>query len=141
MGARVPISPGSQNLKKVAVEHSQRVLNISLSLAIALLAGCASFGAVDGVENLWREVPVDSFEEGETTQAEVLELLGPPSQLIGLKDQTVFYYLTEKTSGKGYIFIFWNQVDAKSEYDRAIFFFDGDGVLEEFAYSQEEIAR
>jgi hypothetical protein len=68
-------------------------------------------------------------------------MLGPPSQLIALSDQTVFYYLTEKTSGKGYIFIFWNQVNAKSEYDRAIFFFDSDGVLEEFAYSQEEVER
>ena len=77
-----------------------------------LVSGCANFGSVDGVENLWREVPVDSFQEGQTTQAEVLELLGPPSQLIALNDRTVFYYLTEKTSGKGYIFIFWNQVDA-----------------------------
>lgn len=119
----------------------QRIRNIVLVLPFVLAAGCASFGAVDGVENLWREVPVDSFEEGKTTQADVLELLGPPSQLIALNDQTVFYYLTEKTSGKGYIFIFWNQVDAKSEYDRAIFFFGGDGVLDEFAYSQEEIAR
>ena len=114
---------------------------MAIAFAAIAISGCASYGAVDGVENLWREVPVDSFEEGKTTQADVLELLGPPSQLIALNDQTVFYYLTEKTSGKGYIFIFWNQVDAKSEYDRAIFFFDVDGVLEEFAYSQEEIAR
>ena len=110
-------------------------------IAALALAGCASFGAVDGVENIWREIPADSFQEGETTQAEVLEMLGPPSQLIALNDQTVFYYLTEKTSGKGYIFILWNQVDAKSEYDRAIFFFNNDGVLEKFAFSQEEIER
>lgn len=123
------------------MNHPHRVLNILLSLSIALAAGCASYGAVDGVDNLWREVSVDAFQEGQTTQADVLEMLGPPSQLIALSDQTVFYYLTEKTSGKGYIFIFWNQVNAKSEYDRAIFFFDSDGVLEEFAYSQEEVER
>ena len=119
----------------------QRVRNIVFSLSLVLAAGCANFGAVDGVENLWREVSVDAFEEGVTSQSEVLEMLGPPSQLIALNDQTVFYYLTEKTSGKGYIFIVWNQVNAKSEYDRAIFFFDSDGLLEEFAYSQEEMAR
>ncbi len=65
-----------------------------------------------------------------TTQAEVLDLLGPPSQLISLRDQTVFYYLTEEMSGKGQIFIVWNQVSAESKYDRAIFFFDAGGVLQ-----------
>ena len=122
--------------------NSKLNLKAMVWIAASVLAtGCANFGSVDGVENLWREVPVDSFQEGQTTQADVLELLGPPSQLIALNDRTVFYYLTEKTSGKGYIFIFWNQVDAKSEYDRAIFFFDNDGILEEFAYSQEVVAR
>ena len=106
-----------------------------------LLTGCASFGSVDGVENLWREVPVDEFEKGVTTRAEVLERLGPPSQLINLKDQTVYYYLAEKTSGDGKIFIVWNKVSAETKYDRAIFFFDTDGVLQEFAYSKEEIPR
>lgn len=123
------------------MRYSQSLRNVCTSLSVAVIAGCASFGAVDGVENLWREVPADSFQEGETTQADVLEMLGPPSQLISLNDQTVFYYLTEQTSGKGYIFIVWNQVNAKSEYDRAIFFFGNDGVLEEFAYSKEEIER
>jgi outer membrane protein assembly factor BamE (lipoprotein component of BamABCDE complex) len=110
-------------------------------LVITLLAGCASFGATDGVENLWREVPADSFEKGVTTQSEVLELLGPPSQLISLKEQTVYYYLTEETSGKGKIFIVWNQVSAASKYDRAIFFFGLDGVLQEFAFSKESVER
>jgi hypothetical protein len=106
-----------------------------------LLTGCASFGAVDGVENLWREVPVGEFEKGVTTQADVLDRLGPPSQLINLKDQIVYYYLAEKTSGNGKIFIVWNKVSAETQYDRAIFFFDTNGVLEEFAYSKEEIPR
>lgn len=123
------------------MRYPQRLRNGFFSLSVVLIAGCASYGAVDGVDNLWREVPVDSFQEGVTTQAEVLELLGPPSQLIALKDQTVFYYLTEESSGNGYIFIVWNQVRAKSEYDRAIFFFNENGVLEEFAYSKEEVAR
>ena len=119
-----------------------RATGWAASIVLAMiLSGCASFGATDGVENLWREVPVDSFEKGVTTQSEVLELLGPPSQLIALNQQTVFYYLTEKTSGKGKIFIIYNQVDASSEYDRAIFFFDLDGLLQEFAYSKEVVER
>jgi outer membrane protein assembly factor BamE (lipoprotein component of BamABCDE complex) len=109
--------------------------------AAVLLSGCASYGSVDGVNNLWRDVPIDAFEKGVTTQAHVLELLGPPSQLISLHDQTVYYYLTEEMSGQGKIFIVWNQASAKSQYDRAIFFFNMDGVLQEFAYSKEEITR
>ncbi len=113
---------------------------IIVSLAL-LITGCTSYGSVDGVSNLWREVPVDQFQKGVTKQSDVLEVLGPPSQLINLHDQTVFYYLTEHTSGQGKIFILWNQISAESEYDRAIFFFDTDGVLQELAYSKEEIAR
>lgn len=112
-----------------------------LASIIFVSSGCASFRAVDGVDNLWREVPVDQFQRGVTKQADVLELLGPPSQLISLHDQTVFYYLTERTSGEGKIFLVWNQVSAESEYDRAIFFFDTDGVLQEVAYSKEEIVK
>jgi len=119
----------------------RQFINAFILLAALASAGCSSFGSVDGVENLWREVPVDQFQKGVTTQADVLELLGPPSQLISLHEQTVFYYLTKRTSGKGKIFIVWNQMDAKSEYDRAIFFFDSDGVLQEVAYSKEQIER
>ena len=121
-----------------------RYLTVSRMTAlfgVILLAGCASYGAVDGVDNLWREVSVDEFEKGVTTQADVLDRLGPPSQLINLQNQTVFYYLTEEMSGQGKIFIIWNQVSAESKYDRAIFFFDTDGILQEFAYSKEEIGR
>lgn len=103
--------------------------------------GCASYGSVDGVDNLWRDVPVEQFQKGVTTQADVLELLGPPSQLINLHEQTVFYYLTARTSGQGKIFILWNQVSAESEYDRAIFFFNTAGILQELAYSKEQIER
>ena len=109
--------------------------------AAVLVSGCASYGAVDGVDNLWREVAIDQFEKGVTTQADILDQLGPPTQLINLQDQTVFYYLTQEMSGSGQIFVIWNRVRAKSKYDRAIFFFDTDGVLQELAYSKERIAR
>ena len=110
-------------------------------LSAVLLSSCASYGSVDGVDNLWREAPVDAFEKGVTTQSQVLDELGPPLQLINLQDQTVFYYLTENMTGKGKIFIFWNSVSAETRYDRAIFFFDTEGVLQEYAFSKEEISR
>ena len=114
---------------------------IAILCVAFLVAGCASYGSVDGVDNLWREVSVDQFQKGVTTQADVLEQLGPPSQLINLEGQTVFYYLTQEMSGKGQIFIVWNRVRATSKYDRAIFFFDSDGVLQEFSFSKERIDR
>lgn len=121
------------------------LLTRSLKVAIASFAlaisACANYGSVDGVSNLWREVPIDQFQTGVTTQSDVLELLGPPSQLINLQDQTVFYYLAQRTSGAGKIFIVYNQISEENEYDRAIFFFDPNGVLEDVAYSKEAIAR
>ena len=115
---------------------------IILALLFLLLSnGCANYGSVDGVDNLWREVPMEQFEAGITTQSDVLELLGPPSQLIKLDDQVVFYYLAQQNKGTGMILIVWNKVDEKRQYDRAIFFFDTDGVLQEVSYSKEAIAR
>jgi len=121
------------------------ILTRCLMVAVAALAmsttACTTYGSVDGVSNVWREVPVDQFQKGITTQSDVLELLGPPSQLISLHDQTVFYYLAQLSSGKGKIFIVWNQMSQESQYDRAIFFFNADAILEEVSYSKEAIAR
>jgi len=116
----------------------KKLLPLSLLL---LITGCASYGSVDGVDNLWREVPMEQFEKGVTTQSDVLEKLGPPSQLINLDDQVVFYYLAQQNKGKGVILIVYNQIDEKRQYDRAIFFFDRDGILEDVAYSEEAIDR
>ena len=115
-----------------------RIVPLSLLL---LIAACANFGSVDGVENLWREVPIDQFQKGVTTQSNVLELLGPPSQLINLEKQVVFYYLAQQNKGKGMILIVYNKVDEKRQYDRAIFFFDQDGILQDVSYSKEAIDR
>lgn len=84
---------------------------------------------------------MEQFEVGITTQTDVLEMLGPPSQLIKLDDQVVFYYLAQQNKGSGVILIVWNKVDEKRQYDRAIFFFDNSGVLQDVAYSKEAIAR
>jgi len=112
-----------------------------LILLACLSAGCANYASVDGVDNLWREVPISDFVVDATTQAEVLDKLGPPSQLINLDSEVVFYYLARRQTGKGMIFIVWNDVRERNRYDRAIFFFDRDGVLTNVAYSDEAIAR
>jgi outer membrane protein assembly factor BamE (lipoprotein component of BamABCDE complex) len=106
-----------------------------------LLSACLNYGSVDGVDNLWRDIPLERFQKGVTSQSEVLDVLGPPSQLINLDNQVVFYYLAQQNEGRGKAFIVWNQLSEERRYDRAIFFFDPDGVLQEVAYSKETIPR
>jgi len=73
--------------------HSTRLLTIPLVMAILALtlAGCGVSKQSQGVVNQWRNESLPPFERGTTTQSEVIERLGPPSQVIGLSDQTVFY--------------------------------------------------
>jgi outer membrane protein assembly factor BamE (lipoprotein component of BamABCDE complex) len=112
-----------------------------LLLAMAMtLPGCASFERNQGVANAWRDPSVAAPVRGQTTESDIIEALGPPSQVIGLRDQTVFYYLTEHRKGTGAIFLIYNWVKEDTIYDRAIFFFDRNGVLTEYGFSKEKIA-
>ena len=121
---------------------SARLIYLALLLCVTqLVAGCVNYGSTDGVDHVWREIPIEEFQVGTTTQSEVLDRLGPPSQLINLDTQVVFYYLARENKGSGKIFIVWNQVNDVNRYDRAIFFFDRSGVLQDVAYSKEEIDR
>lgn|GEM_PF-993750 len=103
---------------------------------VMLLSGCASWESDKGVEPLWRQAVQAEWKPGKTTDADVIKVLGPPSQIITLGDQSVYYYLREKNRGKAYIFILWNQTTQSVEYDRAIFFFDKKGVLLKYSYSK-----
>ena len=103
------------------------------------LAGCVSKNSKQGVENRWRGESVPVFKTGETTEHDVLAALGPPSQLINLGNQTVFYYLQEQKQTRSAILIVYNQTREKITYDRAIFFFDPQGRLADFALSDEKI--
>ena len=113
-----------------------RPTSLVLSLLWAAVAtGCVSYDRTKGVESTWRDPAVPAPVVGSTTQADVLKALGPPSQVIGLRDQTVFYYLREHGRGKGAVFIVYNWVNEDVSYDRAIFFFGPDGVLRDYGLS------
>jgi hypothetical protein len=92
-----------------------------------------------GVKNLWRAESPPVFERGKSTQHDVLKALGPPSQVISAGDQTLFYYLLEAKQSKSLVLILYNQTREQIVYDRAIFFFDAQGRLTEFATSDEKI--
>jgi hypothetical protein len=103
-----------------------------------LFAGCVSKNSRQGVENRWRAGTAPVFKQGETTEHDVLAALGPPSQLINLGNQTVLYYLQEQKQTRSLILILYNQTRENITYDRAIFFFDQQGRLTDFAMSDEK---
>lgn len=113
----------------------------SLGCWIALGLGCANRQSQMGVENLWRADPAPVFEVGRTTQSDVMQALGPPSQVIALNDQTLFYYLREQQKLQSLSVIIYSHSRERIAYDRAIFFFDRKGVLQDFALSEEAIPR
>jgi outer membrane protein assembly factor BamE (lipoprotein component of BamABCDE complex) len=107
-------------------------------LCVALAAtGCAEISKKAGVENRWRDQNI-VLREGVTTQQQVLTQLGPPSQIIALPAKTVFYYLFEETKGRLLFLLLYNQANTDITYDRAIFFFNKDGILETYAFSKKE---
>lgn len=107
--------------------------------AVVVLAGCASYSGDTGVENKWRADDAPAWEVGVTTESDVSIVLGPPSQLISLEDQTVYYYLREHRSGKGLVLLIYNWGYQKLTYDRAAFFFDKKGKLTKYSYSPEAL--
>jgi len=108
-----------------------------VGLSLIALAGCANFKTVQGVNSPWEGEGRPDWKSGETTQSEVMDVLGPPSQIISLHEGTVLYYLRERGSGSAKIFILYNTGEMQVEYDRAVFFFDSEEILTDFSYSKE----
>lgn len=106
---------------------------IALVLCAHILGGCAQFDSKRGVDVNWQSVVTEKLEPGKTTRKEVLTLLGPPSQVIALDNESVLYYLFEHSEGEGLILIVYNRMRIDTRYDRAIFFFDKNDVLTEFS--------
>lgn len=103
------------------------------------VTGCVSKRSEMGVRNQWRDSSMVPFEKGRTTQSDVMRALGPPSQVIGLQEQTLFYYLREQSRTTSQFYIIYNQTRQQIIYDRAIFFFNKQGVLTDFSYSLESV--
>jgi hypothetical protein len=113
---------------------------VSVAWLIAFLftvsTACISAESDRGVEPRWREIGADKFVPGATTRGDVLELLGPPSQLISLGEETAFYYMLEETREKGLVLLVYNSRKEQTRYDRAVFFFDAQGVLTDRAFGR-----
>jgi outer membrane protein assembly factor BamE (lipoprotein component of BamABCDE complex) len=118
-----------------------RILLATALLCIGLLQACAQYENKRGVDVNWQDQVTGQLVTGHSTRRDVLELLGPPSQVISLDDETVLYYLFEHSKGDGLILIVYNRMRVKTRYDRAIFFFDENDHLKEFStriYADDE---
>lgn len=107
-------------------------LAISTTLLV-LLTSCAQYDNQRGVNVAWESDSTNTLVKGQTTRADVLAQLGPPSQIIALQNETVLYYLFEHTQATGLILGVYNRFDSKTGYDRAVFFFDKNDVLTDHA--------
>jgi len=106
---------------------------LAAALGGLLLAGCAQYENQRGVEVTWQDSVTSRLVRGQSSREEVLKLLGPPSQVIALEEETVLYYLFERSEGDGLILILYNRMKIDTRYDRAIFFFDEHDVLTDYA--------
>ena len=116
-------------------------LLLALVAATSVGPGCIRNSARRGIEPTWMELDPATFEVGETTRADVLDTVGVPSQVLALEEGTALYYLLERSRADGLILLLYNQRVESSYFDRAIFFFDGSGVLTEFSVSEGAGAR
>ncbi len=108
-------------------------ISLSVVLLVVTLSGCAQYENKRGVEVSWQSQVTDSMVSGQTTRGEVLKQLGPPSQVISLGDETVLYYLFERSAGTGLILVVYNTFKVDTRYDRAVFFFDSEDKLTDYA--------
>jgi len=103
-------------------------------ISLLMLTSCVNYSRDSGVENIWRQP--QAFNNGTTTSQQVLTALGPPSQVLAVGKQTVYYYLKEQVIRQGLILLVYNETTEVSTFDRAIFFFNEQGILEDFSYSK-----
>jgi outer membrane protein assembly factor BamE (lipoprotein component of BamABCDE complex) len=115
-------------------QQMQRLTLILVAVVCAItLQACVQYESKRGVDVNWQSSVTQQLTRGESTRNDVLALLGPPSQVISMEDETVLYYLFERAKGSGMILILYNRLKINTRYDRAIFFFDENDVLSEYS--------
>lgn len=110
----------------------------ALTVLSAALGSCVNSNSARGVEPLWEQLGADELVRGRTTRGEVLQRLGPPSQILSLAEGTAYYYLFETTQARGVVLVVYNNRSEHTSYSRAVFFFDAQGTLTDFALSRPE---
>jgi len=106
---------------------------ILIATITLLLGACAQYENQRGVDVTWDPAVLKTMSPGQTTREDVLRQLGPPSQLIALNDESVLYYLYERSKGNGLLLLVYNRFQVDTQYDRAVFIFDKNDRLTEYS--------
>lgn len=128
------------------------LVRLSICLALQVLAGCVMLrGHYDRPIDVAK---VEAIRPGVTTKAEVLELLGPPTEIEsrdivnveGLLDDTsvnrllgsrFFRYRYGRANGAALILLLFNYIDADVKFDTAMIFFDENDVVEYVSHVED----
>ncbi len=106
---------------------------LAVFAAILALGACAQYESQRGVDVTWDPSTLNQFQVGETTRQQILKTLGPPSQIIAMEKESALYYLYERSKGDGLILLVYNRFERNTTYDRAVFFFDEQDRLTDYA--------
>ncbi|HQS83824.1 MAG: hypothetical protein B7Y25_02635 [Alphaproteobacteria bacterium 16-39-46] len=75
------------------MRHLKRLIPVIIISTAPFLTGCAPFSTIHG--NLPDAETVSKVKKGETTKAQVLEILGPPTSIAPFNPK-VWYYIGER---------------------------------------------
>lgn len=100
---------------------------LAIVLACHLLAGCALFRSS-------RNEPLDpaaiaQIEPGRTTAAQIVELLGGPTQVVELGNRSAYRYDHQVTKGAGLFLLILIVGNADTRTDRLWVFFDENDIV------------
>jgi len=92
------------------------MMKLTLSaLALGLLAGCY-FGKTKD-DRPWSRELVSKIQPGKTTKAEVLQILGPPKQIIRLLESEAYMYTHTVEKDTGTFIVVLNLTRTDRQYD------------------------
>lgn len=88
---------------------------IILVAAMGVLNGCYVSKKKD--DRPWRAEVAASIQVGKTTKAEVLQLLGPPKQIIRLLESEAYMYVASVEKNSGLVLLVLNLSRSDRQYD------------------------
>ena len=87
----------------------------ALAVAVAALNGCYVSKKKD--DRPWKPEIVARIQVGKTTKAEVLQLLGPPKQIIRLLESEAYMYVAAVEKNSGLVLLVLNLSRSDRQYD------------------------
>ena len=100
---------------------------LALLYALLLLPGC--FVSKDLQERTWDASAVEKLEVGKSTRADVLRLVGAPTEVIKLLDSDAYVYEHTVTKTTGMFLILFNTNRQDRQFDRVTVIVDRKGTV------------